>query len=150
MEDVYILIDCSWSMKDMKDDVIREVNEYILGKGRATRFSVYFFNHDIDRPIIQKREVYISDDMYDIWGRSALYDSIDITIKDATSRSKIPPTFVVYTDGIDTASIYCTKSQIEDMIDHYKSIGCKFEFLRKNPFKNRNSRCCSLRSLGFR
>ncbi len=151
MEDVYILIDCSWSMNDMKDHVIHEVNEYIRRKGRATRFSVYFFNHQIDRPIIQKRDVFISEDMYEIWGRSALYDSIEITIKDAVFRSKTPPTIVVYTDGADTASIYCTKAQIEEMIEQYTSNGCTFEFLYRNPFKPKKSRwCCSLRSLGLR
>ena len=148
--DVYILIDCSWSMKHIKDHVIREVNEYIRKQSKSTRFSVYFFNHQIDRPIIQKSQAFISDDMYDIWGRSALYDSIDVIIKDAVFRSNSLAKIVIYTDGTDTASVYCSKTQIEGMIENYKSNGGVFEFLYRNPFKPKNSRCCSLRSLGLR
>ncbi len=151
MNDVYILIDSSWSMKDIKDIVIKEVNEYISKKSNTTRFSVYFFNQQIDRPIIRKQCVYISDDMYEIWGRSALYDAMDITLRDASHRSAGPCTIAVYTDGRDTASIYCSHSQIERMIQKYtEEDGYTFDFLYRNPFKtkmNKNSRCCSLRNL---
>lgn len=148
MNDVYILVDSSWSMKDIKDIVITDINKYISTKPSATRFSVYFFNHQIDRPIIRKQCVYITDDMYDIWGRSGLYDAIDITLRDASHRSTGPCTIAVYTDGCDTASIYCTHDQIQKMINHYeRDLGYTFDFLYRNPFKKpKKSRCCSLRS----
>lgn len=125
-------------MADMKDVVIKDVNEYISKKPSATRFSVYFFNQQIDRPIIRKQCVYITEDMYDIWGRSGLYDAIDITLRDASHRSAGPCTIAVYTDGHDTSSIYCTHEQITKMIQHYESkCGYTFDFLYRNPFKKR-------------
>lgn len=138
MNDVYILVDSSWSMADMKDIVIKDVNEYISKKPSAARFSVYFFNQHIDRPIIRKQCIFLTDDMYDIWGRSGLYDAIDITLRDASHRSAGPCTIAVYTDGCDTASIYCTREQIQRMISHYENqYGYTFDFLYRNPFKKR-------------
>lgn len=143
MGDVYILVDSSWSMKDSKEQVLHELNSYINTHPVGTRFSVYFFNQTIERPIIQKRFIKITEDMYDIWGRSALYDSLDITIRDAAYRSILPPTIAVYTDGMDTASIYCTYDQIHNSIQVKKGVGWKFDFLFRNPFKEKN-RLCSL------
>jgi hypothetical protein len=150
MSDVYILIDSSWSMKDIKEIVLKDVNEYISKKPHSTRFSVYFFNQQIDRPIIRKQCVYLTDDMYEIWGRSALYDAIDITLRDASHRSTGPCTIAIYTDGYDTASIYCSHSQIDRMIEHYKSSqGYTFDFIYRDPFKKKkkDSWCCLFRNL---
>lgn len=143
MEEVYILVDSSWSMKDSKDQILHELNRYISEKPKGTKFSVYFFNQHIERPIVQKRFITLTSDMYDIWGRSALYDALDITIRDASYRSMTPPTICVYTDGVDTASIYCTKDYVSNLIQDKKSNGWKFEFLYRNPFKERR-RCCDL------
>lgn len=149
MNDVYILVDASWSMREIKDIVINDINNYIAKKPKSTRFSVYFFNHQIDRPIIRKQCVYIADEMYDIWGRSGLYDAIDITLRDASHRSVGPCTIAIYTDGKDTASLYCSHDQIARMIEHYETEnGYTFEFLYRNPFKRKksNSWCCLFRS----
>ena len=149
MGDVYILVDASWSMKDSKEQILHELNSYIKTHPLGTKFSVFFFNQSIERPIIQKRFIEIASDMYDIWGRSALYDSMDITIRDATYRSILPPTIAVYTDGMDTASIYCTKEQIESSIIEKKAQGWKFDFLFRNPFKEKRNFCNIVRSWGF-
>lgn len=139
--DVYILVDSSWSMKDSKEQILHELNKYISEKPTGTRFSVFFFNQNVERPIVQKRFITLSSDMYDIWGRSALYDALDITIRDASYRCVTPPTVAVYSDGVDTASIYCTKDQVEKLINSKIKNGWKFDFLYRNPFKERN-RCC--------
>lgn len=139
--DVYILVDSSWSMKDSKDRILHELNQYISEQPRGTRFSVYFFNQSIERVINNERFIVLTEDMYDIWGRSAFYDSIDIVIRDAAYKSISAPRIAIYTDGIDTASIYCTKEQMSDVIRMKKRDGWHFDFLHRNPFKERN-RCC--------
>ncbi len=149
MGEVYILVDASWSMKDSKEQILHELNSYIKSHPVGTHFSVYFFNQNIERPIIQKRFIEITSDMYDIWGRSALYDSVDITIRDASYRSVLSPTVAIYTDGMDTASIYCTKEQIEGIISAKEKQGWKFDFLFRNPFKKKRSCCNIVRSWTF-
>lgn len=146
MGDLYILVDSSWSMKDSKEQILHELNLYINTHPIGTKTSVYFFNQTIERPIIQKRFVKITEDMYDIWGRSALYDSLDITIRDAAYRSIHPPTIAIYTDGMDTASIYCTHEQVCNAIREKTKQGWKFDFLFRNPFKERNRLCSIIRN----
>jgi hypothetical protein len=142
--EVYILVDSSWSMKDSKDQILHELNQYISEYPNGTRFSVYFFNQQVERPIVQKRFITLEHDMYDIWGRSAFYDAMDITIRDASYRCQIPPTIAVYTDGVDTASLHCTHAQIDELINSKKANGWKFDFLYRNPFKER--RCKPFRN----
>jgi hypothetical protein len=95
--DLIVAIDISVSITIPKDQIIRDVNAYIDGR----RAKVYFFNHRIDDVIYTSN---ISSQMFEMYGRTALWDCLHTIIRDSTAWDVLFKPVVVFTDGEDNSS----------------------------------------------
>ncbi len=139
MKRLYILVDISLSMTTDKRLLINDINKYIETYPNYN-VSVYFFNHVIDE--VKHNVKKIKDKDFDFRGRTALWDSIEYVLNKASYD--IFPTFVIFTDGRDTASEFTTFDQVYNRIFYKKMMGWNFIFPDRNPFYSRTSLCLEI------
>lgn len=139
MNRLYVIVDVSLSMTADKSLLINNINKYIETYPKYN-VSVYFFNHAIDE--IRHNVTRIKDKDFDFRGRTALWDSIDYVLTKASYD--VFPTFIIFTDGRDTASKINTFDSIYNRIFYKKLIGWTFVFPYNNPFYSRTSLCLEI------
>ena len=144
MSDVYVLIDASWSNEHDKSHILKTLNRYIDNCPYKT-FTIYSFSRSLDLLLNRMCGTHIED--YDIGGATCLYDSIEDVCVHADMECMYPPRIVIWTDGIDTASTRCGKTDIEDALYEYSLRGWKFEFMNVNPFNFASPKCTLFRKI---
>lgn len=131
MADVYFLLDMSSSMKDSM--ALYKLLDFFSFHDKNLIVSIYFFNQHTDCIVDRCRNGLINIDRvvdeYTPCGSTSLYDAIDFVVTDAELHAKSKPKIIVYTDGVDTSSKYCVKSQIRDGINELRKLGWTFIFM---------------------
>lgn len=135
LEDVIIsiIVDASGSMKIVRDETRKAVNEYIgeLQSGTPVTFSFGTFNNDIiwkvaEQPVDSVKPLAIRD--YDPDGRTRLYDAIGESIQriEMMDIPPVHPIVVVFTDGEDLGSRNYDAETLKPMIDERRARGWRF------------------------
>ena len=124
---MYILIDASWSAERLKYRFLKTANDYSKLGYRTTIFT---FSKTLEQ--LSDKEYYHLLDDYDIGGATALYDCMDELFEMVDQER---PFIVILTDGNDTSSTTCRKTDLENLMFKLRWKGWTFEFPHVNPFR---------------
>lgn len=122
---IVMIIDESGSMEEIKDKMIKSINDLITEqkqvKERPSTFTLVKFNHTINRVVKNKNlndMTNLKSTDYIPSGTTALYDAIGDTINWFKNEKDV--LMVIVTDGADNASKKYTKRDIGNMIEEKK------------------------------
>lgn len=136
MLEMLIILDRSGSMSGNQSDVIGGINQLIEKQrerlvAAPMRVSLYQFDHEyqVDYEGVSLADVTpLTYSDYIPRGSTALLDAVGRTIKTAGERysqSDSPPdgvVCVIFTDGMENASLEFTRDQIKSMIEHQRDV----------------------------
>lgn len=122
---IVIVLDESGSMMNIRDEIIKSINELIEEqkqiKGRPSTFTLVKFNDKIKRVITNKLLTDINGISYSNYrpsGSTSLYDAIGYTIDWFRNEKNV--LMIIVTDGQENSSIKYSKMKINNMIDEKK------------------------------
>ena len=122
---IVMIIDESGSMEEIKDKMIKSINDLITEqkqvKERPSTFTLVKFNHTINRVVKNKNlndMTNLKSTDYIPSGTTALYDAIGDTVNWFKNEKDV--LMVIVTDGADNASKKYTKRDIGNMIEEKK------------------------------
>lgn len=130
---IYVIIDGSGSMSDVKHDVVDGINQFIkeqqadiANTNDVVEFSLTSFDTHVN-------EVYIAEDITLVspvsvkqtylGGGTALLDAIGRTLTNAEDDAALRNIVVIYTDGHENSSSEFTRDQIKELIDRLDATG---------------------------
>lgn len=122
---IVIILDESGSMSDIKEKMIKSINDLIKEqkqvKERPSTFTLVKFNDKINRVVknrLLENVQLLNEGDYTPSGSTALYDAIGDTIKWFENEKDV--LMVIVTDGMNNASTRYNKSMISSMIENKK------------------------------
>lgn len=133
--DIVVILDNSGSMQTMGVEPVQAVNEFIEEQkktGPDSLFSLWKFSTKSEKVVDNVKLCDVENlAMMDPHGGTALYDTIELAIKDNLEKKNL--VVVIVTDGLDNMSQVCNAVKSKSMIiDCEKNKGWKFHYLGAN------------------
>lgn len=135
---IYVILDGSGSMGDVKKEVVTGINEFIdeqkaesKAANDVTEFTLTSFDTNINEVYVREdvdfvNHVSIKDTF--LGGGTALLDAIGRTLTSAEDDAALRNIVVIYTDGEENSSREYTKDQIEELIKRLDETG-RWQFI---------------------
>lgn len=130
---IYMVIDGSGSMSDVKNEVVQGINEFIdeqkqeaLNTGDSTILSLVSFDSNINEVYMGEDISLVShvtlNDTY-LGGGTALFDAIGRTLTRAENDGAKRNVVVIYTDGEENQSTEFNHKDVEKLLKKYDKTG---------------------------
>lgn len=130
---IYVIIDGSGSMSNVKQEVVKGINDFIKEQQKDVKGTTDVVQFSLTSFDSQVQEVYVKEDIALVkpvstkqtflGGGTALLDAIGRTLTKAEDDAAARNIVVIYTDGEENASKEFTLEQIEKLVESLSDTG---------------------------